>query len=113
MLDIRPYLRRPIATIAAAIADPIETWRWVRDQYAIYREGDTPADLYKADSDWARELDRRLDIPSSSEWIAEFLARWPKVIDELHAKGVRAGPESFKGWNDGDAAFVQAIWCLT
>ena len=23
------------------------------------------------------------------------------------------GPESFKGWNDGDAGLVRAIWCLT
>ena len=34
------------------------------------------------------------------------------MIKELEAKGVRAGPESFKGWNDGDAGFVRAIWCL-
>ena len=37
---------------------------------------------------------------------------WPKVIAELHAKGIHAGPESFKRWNDGDAGFVRAIWCL-
>ena len=27
-------------------------------------------------------------------------------------KGRYAGPESFKGWNDGDAGFVRAIWLL-
>jgi hypothetical protein len=38
---------------------------------------------------------------------------WPEVIKELNLKGIQAGPESFKGWNDGDAALVRAIWCLT
>lgn len=32
---------------------------------------------------------------------------------ELEEKGIRVGPESFKGWNDGDAGLVRAIWCLT
>jgi hypothetical protein len=26
--------------------------------------------------------------------------------------GIRVGPESFGAWNDGDAAFMRAIWCL-
>ena len=30
----------------------------------------------------------------------------------MDARGVRAGPESFKKWNDGDAGFIRAIWCL-
>ncbi|MBR0800964.1 class I SAM-dependent methyltransferase [Bradyrhizobium jicamae] len=43
----------------------------------------------------------------------EFWSLWPDVIGELQAKGILAGPESFKGWNDGDAGFLRAIWCLT
>ncbi len=27
-------------------------------------------------------------------------------------KGIRPGPESYLFWNDGDPAFLQAIWCL-
>ena len=38
---------------------------------------------------------------------------WHQVIGELEAKGIRTGPESFQWWNDGDAGFVRAIWCLT
>jgi hypothetical protein len=113
MLDIRPYIRRPISTLAAVVADPLESWMWVVEQYAIYREGQTPQNLYKVENDWAQRLNRLLDLPSPSEMTSEFWALWPKVIDELNAKGVRAGPESFKGWNDGDAAFVRAIWCLS
>jgi len=113
MLDIRPYIRRPISTLAAVVADPLESCMWVVEQYAIYREGQTPQNLYKVENDWAQRLNRLLDLPSPSEMTSEFWALWPKVIDELNAKGVRAGPESFKGWNDGDAAFVRAIWCLS
>src|SRR5271154_4552230 len=53
-----------------------------------------------------------LELRSPDEVTREFWALWPKVIEELEANGVRAGPESFKGWNDGDAGFVRAIWCL-
>jgi hypothetical protein len=111
-LDIRPYLRRPISTLAAALADPFDSWIWLREKYAIYREGQTPPDLYKAQSDWANRLSRTIELTSPEEINSEFWALWPRVIEELNAKGVRAGPESFKGWNDGDAAFVRAIWLL-
>ncbi len=43
----------------------------------------------------------------------EFWDLWPEIIRELEAKGIRAGPESFQSWNDGDAGLVRAIWCLT
>ena len=31
---------------------------------------------------------------------------------ELEAKGIEPGPESLQWWNDGDAGFTRAIWCL-
>jgi hypothetical protein len=34
-------------------------------------------------------------------------------MDELEAKGIKAGPQSFGSWNDGDAGLVRTIWCLT
>jgi hypothetical protein len=113
MLDFRPYLRRPLSTIASVAADPLEAWVRFRERFAAHREGHAPPDLYEAERDWEVRLHRLLDLPSPAEAISEFWALWPKVIEELDAKGVRAGPESFKGWNDGDAAFVRAIWCLT
>ena len=94
------------------MADPFDSWIWLREQYAIYREGQTPPDLYKAQIDWANRLSRTIELTSPEEINSEFWALWPRVIEELDAKGVRAGPESFKGWNDGDAAFVRAIWLL-
>ena len=113
MLDLRPYLRRPIATLASVAADPREAWIRFRERFTEHREGPPPPDLYKAEDDWESRLHRLLDLSSPAEVTSEFWTLWPNVIEDLDAKGVRAGPASFKGWNDGDAAFVRAIWCLT
>jgi hypothetical protein len=112
MLSLRPYLLRPISTISAIASDPVESWIRFREQYAAHREGFTPPDLYKAVDNWGSRLCALLELSSLSEITSEFWDLWPHVIAELEAKGVHAGPESFKGWNDGDAGFVRAIWCL-
>jgi hypothetical protein len=112
MLDLRPYLRRPVSTFAAIVADPIESWVRFREQYAAHHEGHIPANLYKPDENWENQLHSLTDLLSSREFLSEFWALWTTVIQELQAEGIRAGPESFKGWNDGDAAFVRAIWLL-
>ena len=43
---------------------------------------------------------------------SEFWGLWSEVMEELKAKRNGLGPESFLAWNDGDAGFVRAIWCL-
>jgi hypothetical protein len=112
MLNLQPYLLRPITTISAIASNPIESWMWLREQYAVQREGSTPPDLYKAQEDWESRLCTLLEVSPAGEMMSEFWDLWPRVINELRAKGVDAGPESFKGWNDGDAGFVRAIWLL-
>jgi hypothetical protein len=99
--------------LATVASDPLEAWTAFRDRYAARQEGHTPPDLYKAEDDWEHRLHRLLNLTSPGEVTSEFWALWPEVISELEAKGIRVGPESFKGWNDGDAALVRAIWCLT
>jgi len=112
MFDLEPYFRQPVSTLRAVVSDPLESLIRFREQYAAHREGPTPPDLYKPDNAWESKLHRLLDLSSPAGLMSEFEALWPKVIRELEEKGVRAGPESFKGWNDGDAGFVRAIWCL-
>ena len=112
MLDFKPYLRRPISTLVAVASDPLETGLRFLEQYSASREGRTPADLYVPDEDWELRLQRHLSVPSAIETSSEFWSLWRNVVDEMEAKGIRPGPESFKGWNDGDAAFVRAIWYL-
>ena len=112
MLGLRQYLGRSVSTVASVASDPMEAWIRVRERYAAYRDGYMPADLYKADDNWESELHRILG-PGLDQLKAEFWVVWPQVIADLEAKGIQAGPASFKGWNDGDAAFVRAVWCLT
>ena len=113
MLDLRPYLRRPISTLAAVAADPVESWIRFWEQYAAHREGGAALEFYEPADDWADQLNALLGNSWPAEAASEFWSLWGKVTQELEAKGVQAGPQSFKGWNDGDAAFVRAIWCLT
>ena len=112
MLDIGPYFRQPISTLKAIAADPVESWLRFREQYAAHREGYTPPSLYNVDHDWESKLHRLLGLSSPAALTSEFEALWPNVMSELEEKGVRAGPASFKGWNDGDAGFVRALWCV-
>jgi hypothetical protein len=113
MLDLRPYLRRPVSTLLAVIADPLEEWLRLREQYSAYREGHTPPNLYTPDNDWEFRLYQCLNLSYSRETSSEFWSLWSNVMGEMKAKGIQPGPKSFKGWNDGDAGFVRTIWCLT
>jgi len=113
MLNVQSYLRRPMLTLAAIATDPIESWMWFVEQYAVHREGHAPAHLYQAQDDWERHLHRLTGFSLPAEAASEFWSLWSNVMGELNAKGIRPGPESFKTWNDGDAAFVRAIWYLT
>jgi Methyltransferase domain len=112
MLDLGPYFRRPLSTLAAVAADPIESWVRFREQYAAHRADPTPANLYKPEEDWEVRLHSLIGLPPSGESVREFWALWLVVMGEMRAKGIEPGPASFKGWNDGDAGFVRAIWCL-
>jgi hypothetical protein len=112
MLDLGPYLRRPASTIASIASDPLEAWIRFSEQFAASREAPTPPNLYTPNPEWESQLLRGLDGSVADRLNAEFWALWSKVVEELAAKGNRAGPASFKGWNDGDASFVRAVWIL-
>jgi hypothetical protein len=112
VLNVLPYLRRPVSTFVAIATDPIEQWVRFLEQYSASREEHTPPDLYVPDGSWEQQLHRFLGITPTCDKSSEFWSLWSDVMDEMKAKGIRPGPESFKGWNDGDAGFIRAIWCL-
>jgi hypothetical protein len=112
VLDLRPYISRPISSFNAIVADPIESWLRFREQYAAHLEGHTPPDLYKPDKDWEFRLKALIELSPPDETASEFWALWGAVVAEMQERGIQAGPASFKGWNDGDAGFVRSIWCL-
>jgi hypothetical protein len=62
MLNLRPYLLRPISTLSAIASDPVESWLRFREKYAAYREGRTPFDLYRAEEIWESRLCALLGI---------------------------------------------------
>lgn len=107
------FLKNPISAVASVIRDPLEAWIKHYDVYVdLPREQRRPACRYEADKDWEHRLHDFLGVPWRCQVKSEFSALWPEVIEPLKAKGVPVGPESFGIWNDGDPAFVRAIWCL-
>jgi hypothetical protein len=112
-IPMRYLLNHPATGVADLLADPIETWTTIHESYVAEREQRRPQCPYEPDPRWEERLHEKLGVTSPCEATREFLELWPQVIGELEAKGIRPGPESFQWWNDGDAALVRAIWCLT
>ena len=111
-IPLRHFFKHPITTVADISADPLQLWMTIQDEYSAVREGGRPKCLYEPDEKWEQRLHESLGVPWPCSAASEFWTLWPELIRELEAKGIRPGPESFQWWNDGDAAFVRAIWCL-
>jgi hypothetical protein len=112
-LPLRYFLKHPLRAAAAITSEPLDIWTRVQDSYVAQRERPVPPDLYQAEDGWDRRMHEFLGVPWPCQASSEFPALWGEVIEELEAKGIRVGPETFQGWNDGDAGLVRAIWCLT
>lgn len=100
---------RAVAAIASA---PAEAAIIIEERVAKRCERSVPRDLYQAEDDWECRLHNCLGVPWPCPAVSEFWPLWQDVIEELKAKGMRVGPNSYLSWNDGDAGFVRAIWCL-
>ncbi len=107
------YLARHPLSVADLAVDPVELWMNMVDVYVAEREQRKPQCPYKSDGDWEHRLHNQIGAPWPCPLLSEYWSLWRKVISELEAKGVQVGPESFGSWNDGDAALVRTIWCLT
>ena len=112
-IPLRYLLKHPVMGLADLATDPLEIWTTIYDVYVAQREQRGPQCRYKSDVNWEQRLHEALGVPWPCNAASEFWDLWPKVISELEAKEIRAGPESFQHWNDGDAGLVRAIWCLT
>jgi hypothetical protein len=84
----------------------------IQDEYAAQREGSRPTYQYEFDANWEQRLHESLGVPWPCDAAAEFWTVCSQVKDELEAKGIDPGPESFQWWNDGDAGFTRTIWCI-
>jgi hypothetical protein len=112
-IPVRYFLKHPIATFVDIAADPLQLWMTIQDEYASTREASRPKYQYEFDANWEQRLHESIGATWPCEATSEFWAVWSQINSELQAKGIRPGPESFQWWNDGDAAFTRAIWCLT
>jgi predicted O-methyltransferase YrrM len=102
--------RHPFMVLNQAARDPLDTLAALQDNFYSRIESASSID-YIVDSDWENALHRRLGV--SSESVVEgFWPLWSTVVATLRAQGMAVGPFSFYEWNDGDAGFVRAIWCL-
>ncbi len=97
---------RVITGLRQALHNPVDAYYKVITRWHERNERDTPPGRYTIDQDWRQ----RLDVSDDDREQTERLCR--SIEATLTAKGIRPGPESYLWWNDGDPAFIQAIWCL-
>jgi len=110
-IPARYLLKHPLVAVEQ-LADPLQIWTYLQDAYFAEREDRRPRCKYEPDNDWEQRLHEALGLPWPCQLTSEFGDLWLSIIKELDDKGIQAGPESFQWWNDGDAGFVRAIWCL-
>lgn len=89
-----------------------EAWIKLQEKYADRSQRNRPPCKLKANTHWEQKLHDCLHVEWPCAATSEFWDAWGKTIGELEASGVRAGPESFKDYNDGDAGFLRTVWCL-
>jgi hypothetical protein len=112
-IPLRYLLTHPLMAAKDLAGDPLEIWTWIRDTYVAQRERSRPQCPYESENNWEARLHGYLALPWPCKSDSEFWSLWTEVMRELQSKGIQAGPMSFLSWNDGDAAFVRTIWCLT
>jgi hypothetical protein len=112
-IPLRYLLKNPVAGAADLASDPLQVLMTMHDVLVDERERRGTQCRYEADKNWEERLHASLGLDWPCSLTAEFTELWTKVMTELEAKGIQAGPESFQSWNDGDAGLVRAIWCLT
>ncbi len=107
------FLKHPLRFANAVATDPIGAWTVLQDRFVASLERNKCSSYrYDTDPDWERRLHDVLGVAWPCKATSEFWSVWPEVIEGLKEKGIQVGPESFALWNDGDAAFVRAIWCF-
>ena len=67
---------------------------------------------YAVVQDWAPVLHNAIDAPWPCREPEQFGKVWDATVSGLAAAGLQVGLASYRGWNDGDRAQSEAIWCL-
>jgi Methyltransferase domain len=102
--------RHPILVFNNVARDPLDAF--AAFQEALYGRIEPINEIeYVPDPGWENDLHQCLDITPEAA-VEGFWPLWSTVVGALRAQGLAVGPYSFHAWNDGDAGFVRAIWCL-
>jgi len=83
-----------------------------RDKGELATVGCSLSEHYAVVEDWAPVLHKAIDAPWPCQESEEFGKVWDATVSGLTAAGLRVGLASYRGWNDGDRAEAEAIWCL-
>jgi predicted O-methyltransferase YrrM len=94
------------SSVYQLLRDPIEAYHKTVSQWHERNDRDDRPYEYIFDENWRQ----RLGVSSDDRERTDRLCR--SIEATLTAKGIRPGPESYLFWNDGDPAFLQAIWRL-
>lgn len=101
-------LRHPVEGMERVRAR-IDTRMDKRDLTAL---GRPQSEHYAVVDDWAPVLHESIGVPWPCQEPEHFGAVWDATVSGLRAAGLRVGLASYRGWNDGDRAEAEAIWCL-
>jgi SAM-dependent methyltransferase len=83
-----------------------------RDQRELLALGRPQSEHYAAVRDWSEALHKTIDAQWPCQESHQFREVWDATVSDLVAAGLRVGLASYRGWNDGDRAQAEAIWCL-
>jgi predicted O-methyltransferase YrrM len=83
-----------------------------KDRRALAAAGLPPVELYQAIADCRPRLHEAIGAAWPCSATASFDEVWSGAIGDISAAGLRTGLASYAGWNDGDRAQAEAIWCL-
>jgi len=83
-----------------------------RDRRELMALGRPQSEHYAATADWSHILHKAIGAPWPCQEPEQFGEVWDATVSGLAAAGLRVGLASYRGWNDGDQAQAEAIWCL-
>jgi hypothetical protein len=110
------YTARASWTMLRHPLSGIERVRGRLDRHQDRREltalGVPQSDAYGVAEDWPRLLHEAINAQWPCQETASFGEVWDATISDLTAAGLRVGIASYGGWNDGDRAQAEALWCL-
>lgn len=100
-----------IKGVQTTVIDPLEVMLRAWEKFKERPERSKPRCPYVPDPAWEDKLRSALGRPSPAI-DAEAEAIWPRVNRRLVEHGIQPGPHSYLKHNDGDPAFIRAIFLL-